>query len=95
LQIGSLIYLPVRNLYFHVEKQKASQIPYPKGGPLATVTEGFYKSYLSVRPFVLSAAKTLRAQNPFLPIVVNGHSLGGALSSMCAIDIAEQRTIFF
>jgi len=69
--------------------ESAEMSPYPNV-PGAEVTLGFYDAYLGVRDSVLEAAKKLRTQFPHLPLVLNGHSLGGALSSMCAIDLAEQ-----
>jgi len=69
--------------------ESATLIPYPNGGPTTQVTDGFYNAYQGIRPSVLNSVKKLRAAFPGFPLVLVGHSLGGALSSMCAIDLAE------
>jgi uncharacterized linocin/CFP29 family protein len=65
------------------------------------VAEGFYTAYLStistqsftntsgIQQSVLTAVTELVNQNPTLPVVVVGHSLGAALSELCALDLIE------
>jgi alpha-beta hydrolase superfamily lysophospholipase len=40
-----------------------------------------------IQPAVQDAIDTLISEFPSLPILVTGHSLGGALSTLCAADI--------
>jgi len=60
-------------------------IPYPQL-PDAEVHSGFYYSYESIVSQVHLAVKALTQSNPSLPISVVGHSLGGALSVLAAVD---------
>jgi len=64
-------------------------VAYPRGKGLE-VADGFYDAYKGVEGDVLRAYKYLRMSFPHFPLVLNGHSLGGSLSSMCAIDIVER-----
>jgi len=58
--------------------------PYCSG---CQVHKGFYETYLAVQPQVLSLVKSYRAQYPDFPIMVTGHSLGGALAVHAALDL--------
>jgi len=55
----------------------------------AQVGYGFYQAYLGIKSMVISSVIQLRQQFPTLPVVVTGHSLGGALASICAVDLYE------
>jgi predicted lipase len=55
--------------------------------PACTVHQGFWKSWLEARPRILAAVKTAVAQNPGFSIVSSGHSLGGALATLCAANL--------
>jgi len=63
---------------------------YPSAGPYAAIAGGFYLAYTGVREETRDAIRALRTQFPSLPLVLVGHSLGGALSSVCAIDLYEE-----
>jgi len=55
----------------------------------AEVGYGFYEAYLGIKSMVISSVIQLRRQFPTLPVVVTGHSLGGALASICSVDLYE------
>lgn len=55
---------------------------------------GFYKTYMEVRDDLLFAIKDIvQARNP--QIVITGHSLGAALSHICALDLAYYEPIHY
>ena len=51
------------------------------------VHSGFKSDWFAVREPVLKAAEAVLAQYPAAEIWVTGHSLGGALASLCALDL--------
>ncbi|XP_020267756.1 lipase-like [Asparagus officinalis] len=57
--------------------------------PDAMVHHGFYSAYhnTTLRPGVLSAVKRAQESYGDLPIMVTGHSMGGAMASFCALDL--------
>eukprot|EP01126_Amoeba_proteus_P055185 TRINITY_DN6831_c0_g1_i1.p1 TRINITY_DN6831_c0_g1~~TRINITY_DN6831_c0_g1_i1.p1 ORF type:complete len:278 (+),score=41.62 TRINITY_DN6831_c0_g1_i1:248-1081(+) len=57
------------------------------------VHRGFYLTYLSVKPQVLSALDFYLATYPTSPVTVTGHSLGAALAVHCAIDLKLTKKI--
>jgi len=59
---------------------------YP-GFPGLEVHEGFLSAYQAVQPTILSYVSILRKKYPNFPVYVTGHSLGGALSVLCAFDL--------
>ncbi|TXK74089.1 lipase family protein [Paenibacillus sp. N3.4] len=63
----------------------ARQTPYPytKEGGLAH--QGFLDIYSSARKQILTALNKLSAQKA---LYITGHSLGGALTALCAVDVA-------
>jgi hypothetical protein len=66
----------------------AKTSPY-KNMPDVKVHDGFYKAYQTVEDAVRSAVSNLTARHPSFPVVVTGHSLGAALSTLCGADLAE------
>lgn len=56
----------------------------------ALVHKGFYLAYhnTTVRELVTAAAIGILEQRPDLGVIVTGHSMGGALASFCALDLA-------
>ena len=47
------------------------------------IHKGFYDQYMSVRPKIYNNIKNINNEN----IYISGHSLGGALAYVCAVDI--------
>jgi len=60
--------------------------PYP-GVPSVSVHEGFLSAYLQVQQTVQNTVRALRNKYPSMPILITGHSLGAALSVLCAFDL--------
>jgi putative lipase involved disintegration of autophagic bodies len=50
------------------------------------VHKGFYEAYMSIRDGVVQTVRDLRGAYPAAPIVVTGHSLGGALVELASVD---------
>ncbi|TYI64264.1 hypothetical protein E1A91_D09G076100v1 [Gossypium mustelinum] len=63
-------------------------LKYP-GMPNAMVHHGFYTAYhnTTIRPGILYAVKKAKEFYGDLDIMVTGHSMGGAMSSFCALDL--------
>jgi triacylglycerol lipase len=74
--------------------QCGSEIPaYGNEESSIRVHSGFYKAYCSVREKI----KNLISETPNARIFISGHSLGGALALLCALDIQyhnPEATIF-
>lgn len=51
---------------------------------------GFYKEWNDLLPQVIPAVQQLHSQYPTFQITVTGHSLGAAISILCALELAEQ-----
>uniref|UniRef100_A0A0D6R374 Fungal lipase-type domain-containing protein n=1 Tax=Araucaria cunninghamii TaxID=56994 RepID=A0A0D6R374_ARACU len=73
----------VENLFF-----KQVDLDYP-GMSGSMVHHGFYSAYhnTSLRPGVVEAVKRIQKRDVPLPIMVTGHSMGGAMASFCALDL--------
>jgi len=54
------------------------------------VGDGFYDEWNDLLPQVIPAVASLRSQFPDYPILVTGHSLGAAISVLCALELAEE-----
>lgn len=67
---------------------QANQIDYP-GCSGCRVHQGFYQTYQDVQPTLLSAFKNLYQKYSSLKptVVVTGHSLGGVVAELMAVDI--------
>eukprot|EP00163_Fabomonas_tropica_P014738 TRINITY_DN267_c0_g1_i14.p1 TRINITY_DN267_c0_g1~~TRINITY_DN267_c0_g1_i14.p1 ORF type:complete len:278 (-),score=42.62 TRINITY_DN267_c0_g1_i14:347-1180(-) len=57
------------------------------GIPGALVHKGFYESYISAQSVVHSAVSSLLQDYPSAQVGVFGHSLGGAMATLCALDL--------
>jgi hypothetical protein len=60
--------------------------PHPGCGELCTIHRGFYKAYDSIRAQLVQDVMAMHAQYPTYTLFVTGHSLGGAIAVLCAID---------
>jgi len=58
--------------------------------PNAKVHTGFYSSYNNtlLRPAIMNAVRKARKLHGASDIIVTGHSMGGAIASFCALDLA-------
>lgn len=58
------------------------------------VHTGFYSSYNNtlLRPAIANAVHKARKLYGDISIIVTGHSMGGALASFCALDLAVSAT---
>ncbi|KAL3347990.1 hypothetical protein AABB24_021561 [Solanum stoloniferum] len=67
---------------------KQLDISYP-GMKDAMVHHGFYSAYhnTSLRPGVLTAVKSAKEFYGNIPIIVTGHSMGGAMAAFCGLDL--------
>lgn len=67
---------------------KQLDLSYP-GMPDAMVHHGFYVAYhnTTMRPCVVNAVKRARKIYGDLKIMVTGHSMGGAMASLCGLDL--------
>lgn len=57
--------------------------------PGAEVHEGFYDAYLAVATQINNVVEELTDRYPSYSLVVTGHSLGGALATLCALNFTE------
>ena len=60
------------------------------GQDIAEVHRGFLKQFESVDVEVVRQVRVLRKQFPGMPIFITGHSLGGALATLCALEFKRQ-----
>lgn len=68
-----------------IDLEISKLIPY-KNYPTAKVHYGFWQAYTSIRDKLYQSLKQYNIANLF----ITGHSLGGALSTITALDIAEE-----
>jgi len=54
------------------------------------VGDGFYDEWNDLMPQVIPAVQALRNQFPDYDIYVTGHSLGAAISVLCALELVEE-----
>lgn len=60
--------------------------PDPNCGVGCTVHRGFYKAYASVRPQLVADVLAMHERYPGYTLFITGHSLGGAMAVLAAID---------
>jgi predicted lipase len=66
-------------------------IPYGNARSKIRVHYGFLRSYKSVRETIHTIVEeTIAHNNPTIPVITIGHSLGGALANLCALDLQYQ-----
>lgn len=54
------------------------------------VHRGFYKSYIGIQRKIQDAVLELSVQYPTYQVVFTGHSLGGVMATLAAIDFADK-----
>lgn len=64
----------------------ASQVSYPYCKNAGQTHRGFTQIYKSARHGIMSVLKNMSREKR---LVLTGHSLGGALATLCAMDVAE------
>ena len=77
---------------FLIDLQSAVLTPY-KNVTGASVGLGFYKEWVALIPQVMPEVKKLSQQYPSYSVWVTGHSLGGALATLCALDLQTELQI--
>jgi len=75
----------IKNWITDLESYSLTPFPYV---PTLNVGTGFLDAYEDIRSDVFQAASTLISQYPNYPIYFVGHSLGAALSTLAAADVA-------
>ncbi|KPA74447.1 putative lipase [Leptomonas pyrrhocoris] len=60
--------------------------PHPACGELCAIHRGFYKAYDSMREQLLQDVLAMHAQYPTYSLFITGHSLGGAIAVLSAIE---------
>ena len=70
----------MQNLFIFLKK-----IPFGNGPEEAMAHSKFIPAYFCVRDKIMRFIK----QNPASEIIITGHSLGGALATLCAYDVAN------
>ncbi|ORZ30582.1 Alpha/Beta hydrolase protein [Catenaria anguillulae PL171] len=85
-----------------LDNLELDRIPWPFNQPAAanlsspgtfTVHKGFTDAYRTVRDDMLTTVQQHLARNPDRTLLVSGHSLGGAIAAMAALDIVAGRMI--
>jgi hypothetical protein len=59
-----------------------------------TVHFGFWRAFMALREQMRNAVDEATSANPQLPIVVSGHSLGGATALLASLDIVHRQKNF-
>lgn len=72
-----------------IDLESAELVPYKNLTGLE-VGDGFYTEWNDLMPQVIPAVQSLRQQYPNYDIYVTGHSLGAAISVLCALELAEE-----
>ncbi len=70
-------------------QQKSASFCFPKHTDAVRSCAGFFLSYNSshLAPNITEAVGNLMQRHPGKPLYVAGHSMGGALATLCAIDL--------
>lgn len=75
-----------------ISNMKVLPEPYPYA-PKAEVHRGFMQAYKAISEQVISTVRTLRGNYSTSKVMVTGHSLGGALALLAALEIKRQFSI--
>ena len=91
-----LLSLPVPISYYAADTERAASPPDPDAPMglhhLVSSVQGFLEAYDSVRSRVLGVAgEVLGEEADAWHVHVTGHSLGGALATLCCYELANRR----
>lgn len=76
------------NLDNWISNIEVAKVDYPKCTK-CEVHDGFYKVWLTIADVVKAQVQELRILYSSAPIIVTGHSLGGALATLAAVELQE------
>lgn len=79
--------------WVHNLMASTTRVKYPNMPDDATVHDGFYRSWTrsSLQKEVIAAVQAIQAERGAeVPVVVIGHSLGGALATLCAAELVTE-----
>jgi len=105
--LGHVLYDPVINVLYIVftgtvngcmvvsdlDYRQTTLDKLPNSTPDIKAHRGFYHAYISIRDKLVATVKKYLHLQP--QIVITGHSLGGALSQICAYDLAYYEPIHY
>ena len=72
------------------EQVMLAEIPHGAEDPLVMVHEGFLEDFDAITVTLISQVRTYLALKPLAKIYITGHSLGGALAILCALEFSQQ-----
>ncbi|KAI8907963.1 Alpha/Beta hydrolase protein [Gorgonomyces haynaldii] len=64
-------------------------VPFPDAPDGAQVHYGFLTTWMYLRVYVVEFLKEYRLKHPDYRILVTGHSLGGAITTLCVMDLVS------
>ncbi|GET91253.1 lipase, putative [Leishmania tarentolae] len=67
--------------------------PHPGCGKLCKVHGGFYEAYGSLRAQMIQDLLVMHSEYPFYTLFITGHSLGGAIASLAAVEVTTWDTL--
>lgn len=82
MQISQAAHEPLRDPEWLKDKWR----PPTWGTKRPRAHKGFWLAYLQLRDAILECIKRCRAEKPAIRVLLTGHSMGGALATLCAFD---------
>jgi len=71
-----------------VHERRLPRAPGPTKKKSCRVHSGFYEDWMHAKPFVLNATLTALGDHPDARVLVTGHSLGGAIACLGALELS-------